>query len=205
MPEDAGAVRDAITAALQPRLEQLRNATFEIGAIDTRLRLPECPAIQVTLPPGNAAAISAKVECPAPTWTIYVPVRLHAWVDAVVAATNLAPQTKLGPGHLSHGRVDIFNAAGGLVTDSARAEGKILRLGVAAGAPILEAYLEAPLVVHRGQELVLTLSDSAMVIRNTVVALEDGRIGDRINVQSPGSHKTISATVGDDGNVQINF
>jgi flagella basal body P-ring formation protein FlgA len=127
-------------------------------------------------------------------------------VDAVVAAATLTPNTKLAADQLSRGRVDIFSSAnGGVVTELAQAEGKILRVGLLAGAPILSPFLEMPIVVHRGQRVLLTLSASTMIIEATAVALEDGRVGETIAVENPDSKKTIHATVAKDGSVEMNF
>ena len=119
-------IRTAIEAAVTPRLGAVKDAAVEVavGAIDSRLHLPSCPTLEVILPPTNAAVMTAKVECNSPNWTIYVPVRLHAWVDAVVASANLMPNTRLTADYLSRGRVDMFSSTnGGLMTDPAQAEG----------------------------------------------------------------------------------
>jgi flagellar basal body P-ring formation protein FlgA len=203
--ESPSSIRAAITSAMQPRLAGMTDATLEIGALDTRLQLPACPNVGVSLDGTEGAMTTAKVECPSPDWTLYVPVRVHAWVEAVVAANNLAPETRLTADLLTRRRVDMFGASGALVTDPARVEGKILRVGLIAGSPILASFLENPLVVHRGQRVLLTLTDGTMVIRDSVVALEDGRVGDDITMQNPESQKIIHATVAGDGAAEIRF
>ena len=177
----------------------------DIGTIDSRLRLPACPNIQVDLPPNNSALVTAKISCPAPNWTLYVPIHLHDWVDAVVAAANLAPNTPLTTAVLTRGRTDAFAGSGGLITDPHQAEGKILRAGVMAGAPILTSQLDLPISVHRGQRVMLTLTDPEMTIKATATALDDGRVGDTITVQNTDSQKTLRATVARDGGVEIRF
>jgi flagellar basal body P-ring formation protein FlgA len=203
--EAPAAIRAAIADAVKPRLAGLSDASAEIGAIDPRLRLPSCPALDVTLPQLGTAAITAKVECHSPSWTLFVPIRLHAYVEAVTAATNLSPNTRLGAGELGRGRVDLMSFTGRPLTEPARAEGKILRVGVLAGAPILQSYLEQPVVVHRGQRVLVTLTDGTMVVRNTAVAMENGRIGDEIAVENPTSRQIIHATVAADGTVEMKF
>jgi flagella basal body P-ring formation protein FlgA len=205
--ETPDSIRTAIQSAVAPRLASLDHASLEIavGAIDSRLKLPSCPAIEVTLPPTNAAMMTARAECLSPNWTIYVPVRLHAWVEAVVAAVNLAPNTKLSGDYLTRGRVDAFSSNGGLLTEPAQAEGKILRVGLLAGAPITSIFLELPVVVHRGQKVLLTLTASTMTIRTTALALEDGRVGDSIALENSDTRKTLHATVADDGTVEMKF
>lgn len=203
--ETPAAVRSAIQAALRSRLADLKGATAEIGTIDPRLRLPSCPALDVGLPQAGAPAMTAKVACPSPEWTIYVPIRLHAWIGAVVAATNLAPNTALTAGDLTRGRVDMYASPGRLMTDRARVEGRLLQVGLMAGAPILKSFLKAPLVVHRGEKVLLTLTDRTMTVRDTAIALDDGRIGDSIAVRNPESGKIVQATVARDGTVAVKF
>jgi flagellar basal body P-ring formation protein FlgA len=205
--QDQASIRAAIDAAIAPRLATMHDAQgeAEVGMIDSRLRLPACDNINVELPPNNSATITAKVTCPSPTWTLYVSIHLHAWVEAVVAATNLAPNTPLTPALLSHGRADAFAGAGGLIIDPRQAEGKILRTGVMAGAPILSPLLDLPISVHRGQRVMLTLTDPEMTIKTTATALDDGRVGDTITVQNADSQKTLRATVARDGGVEIRF
>ena len=205
--QDQAAIRAAIEASIAPRLAALpgTDGQIDVGTIDSRLRLPACSNITVDLPSANAALITAKVTCPSPTWTLYVPVRLHAWVEAVVAATNLPPNTTLTASQLTRGRADAFAGNGGLITDMRQVEGKVLRAGIMAGAPILTPQLDLPIAVHRGQRVMLTLTDPDMVIKTTATALDDGRIGDTIQVQNADSQKTLRATVARDGGVEINF
>ena len=161
--------------------------------------------IGIDLPPTNSAMMTAKVTCQTPSWTLYVPVRLHAWVDAVVAAANLAPNTPLTPALLTRGRADAMAGNGGLITDAHQVEGKILRVGLVAGAPILSSFLDLPISVHRGQHVTLTLTDPEMTIKATATALDDGRVGDTITVENVDSQKTLRATVARDGGVEIRF
>jgi flagellar basal body P-ring formation protein FlgA len=205
--QDQAAIRAAIEAAMTPRYPAAKagSAEVEVGAIDSRLRLAACANIRVNLPPANAALMTAKVSCDTPEWTLYVPVRLHLWTDAVVAATNLPPNTTLTAAQLTRAKVDALANNAGIVTDEKQVTGKILRTGLAAGAPILSPSLDLPISVRRGQKVVLTLTDAAMTIKATALALEDGRVGDSISVQNAETQKTLRATVARDGGVEISF
>jgi len=205
--QDQGSIRAAIEAAIAPRFATIHGAQgeVEVGTIDSRLRLPACANINVDLPTVNSAMMTAKVTCPDPNWTLYVPVHVHEWIDAIVAATNLAPNTALTGSQLTRGRADALAGTGGLITDQRQVEGKILRVGVTAGSPILSPQLDLPIAVHRGQRVMLTLNDPAMTIKTTATALDDGRVGDTITVENMDSQKTLRATVARDGGVEINF
>jgi len=205
--QDEAAIRSAIEATISPRLTTMVGASgeIEVGTIDSRLRLEACPNIDVELPATNAATMTAKVSCQDPSWTLYVPVHLHAWVNAVVAATNLPPNTTLSAMQLTSGRVDQLASSAGLITDPRQVQGKILRIGLMAGNPVLSSLLDLPIAVHRGQNVVLTLTAQSMTLKTTATAMEDGRVGDSISVQNPASQKTLRATVSRDGGVEIKF
>lgn len=205
--EDPQAIRAAVQAVAANQATTAGNARVEVdvGSIDPRIHLAECAQLHVTLPQTLAPMLTARVRCETPFWTLYVPLRMHAWSRAVVAATNLMPNTTLDASDLAMARVDVLATNGGYLTDPAQAEGKILRTNVRAGAPILSALLERPWIVHRGETVLLTLRDNAITIRTNVVAMQDGRSGDMIMVQNPDSKKTVQATVTSRGGVEIRF
>ena len=205
--EHPDAIRAAVQAAAERQAAPAKDQTIEIevGDIDLRIHVAACPALDVDLPAPNAPLLSARVSCREPFWTLYVPVRVHAWGRAVVAATNLAPGTRLTAADVTVAQLDILATNGAYLTDPRQAEGMILRANVRAGAPILTPLLDLPVVVHRGDTVVLTLLDSVITIRADVIAMEDGRVGDHITVENPDSKKTIRAAVVNSGAVEIRF
>jgi flagella basal body P-ring formation protein FlgA len=205
--ESPDTIRAALQAAAEQQIGPAKDQTLqiEIGDIDARIHLAVCPALDVDIPPASSPLMSARVSCRAPFWTLYVPIRVHAWGRAVVATTNLAPGTKLTAADLTLSRLDILATNGAYLTDPRQAEGMILRANVRAGAPILMPLLDRPLLVHRGDTVVLTLRDSAITIRTSEIAMEDGRVGDRILVENPDSKKTVRAAVVDSGAVEMRF
>lgn len=205
--ESPAAIRSAVQTAAERQLHAGKDETLEleVGEVDSRLRLAVCAQPEVTIPPATAVLLAAQVTCRQPFWTLYVPIRVHAWRKAVVAAANLAPGTKLTAGDVTLARLDVLATSGAYITDPEQAEGMILRTNVRAGAPILTPYLERPVLVHRGDTVVLTLLDSVMTIRTTAVAMEDGRLGDHITVENAESKKMLRAAVADPGAVEMRF
>jgi flagella basal body P-ring formation protein FlgA len=204
--QDLATIRGAVETAAASRISlNGSNVQIEVSAIDARLQLPACPSLAVDLPPTTMASMTAKVSCIQPQWTIYVPLRVHAWTEAIVAAGNLPPNRALAAEDFTRGKVDVFSAPGGVITDPRQVQGKILRAGLVVGSPILSTMLDQPVAVRRGQRVVLTASDSAMSVKTSAVAMEDGRVGDNIAVQNPDSQKTVRATVTRDGGVEIKF
>lgn len=56
---------------------RIASATGAVAALDPRLDMPHCPTPEIDAVPG-----SARVRCPAPAWTLYIPLQLRAAVSA---------------------------------------------------------------------------------------------------------------------------
>lgn len=65
--------------------------TGSAGILDPRLDLPHCPAPEIA-----AAGDSARVRCPTPSWTLYVPLRAPAMPVAVPVSPPAPPVVRRG-------------------------------------------------------------------------------------------------------------
>ncbi|MGH6994519.1 MAG: flagellar basal body P-ring formation chaperone FlgA [Stellaceae bacterium] len=204
---DPAAIRAAVENAVQTAAPQLPATTLEadVAPIDPAVHFPACPALAATAPPLSGSFITVKVSCPAPAWTIYVPVRLHQWRQVVVAAAALPPNRPLTAADLTLARVDTATLPSAPVAEPAEAIGKLLRTNVPAASPILAAQLEAPVLIRRDQKVLVTLNDGAITVKTTLVAEQDGRVGDVISLRNPASQKVIRATVTADGEAEMHL
>ncbi|MGH6975924.1 MAG: hypothetical protein ACREED_02755, partial [Stellaceae bacterium] len=78
---DPAVIRAAVASAVQAAAPRLPGTTLEadVATLDRAIHLPACPALATDVPPLAGGFVTVKVSCPAPAWTIYVPVRLHQW------------------------------------------------------------------------------------------------------------------------------
>lgn len=88
---------------------------------------------------------------------------------------------------------------------SADAIGQRLVRGVAAGAPLREAFLEAIPVVTRGQSVTLRASRGSLAIEAAGRALEDGKAGETIRVMNIATRRVLAGQVAPDGAVDMGF
>jgi flagella basal body P-ring formation protein FlgA len=200
-------IQAAVTRAVDAAAPRLPGTTLQadVTPLDSAIHLPACPDFATTVPPLVGSFVTVKVSCPAPIWTIYVPVRLHQWRNVVVAATTLPPDRPLTAADLTLARVDTAMLPGTPVTDMAGAIGKLLRTSVPAASPILADQLEAPILVHRDERVIVTLRDGTVTVKTVVIAEQDGRAGDVIALRNPSSQKTIHATVTADGEAEMHL
>jgi len=205
--EDPEAIRAAVKQAVTVAAPKLPDTDIEadIQPVDPTVHLPQCPAPDVTLPPVTGSRITARVSCQTPSWTIYVPIQLHQWRMVVVAATALPPDKPLAEADLTLARVDTATLPGVPVTYPKDAVGKLLRVNVPAAAPLLGALLEAPILIHRDQRVILTLKNDAITVKTVAIAQQDGHEGDIILLQNPSSKKTVRATITADGEAEMHL
>lgn len=204
---DPAVIRAAVTSAVQAAAPPLPDTTLEadVAALDPTIHLPACPALATAVPPLVGSFVTVKVSCPTPVWTIYVPVRLHQWRQVVVAAAALPPDRPLNASDLTLARIDTATLPSAPVIAMAEATGKLLRTSVPAASPILAAQLEAPILIHRDQRVIVTLRDGGVTVKTVVIAEQDGRAGDVIALRNPASQKVIRATITANGEAEMHL
>lgn len=165
-PALAGAERQDTTAIQRAVENFVRRETaglpgqvkFDVGAIEPRLNLAPCPALETFVPPGARlwGGGSVGVRClGANPWTIYVPVAVHVQAQYVVAARPLVQGQVVAVEDLVMRDGDLAQLPAGIVTDRGFATGKTIAVSIASGQPLRQDMLRAPLVIQQGQTVKL--------------------------------------------------
>lgn len=197
-PEDiAAAARGAITDS--GRVEAL--------ALDERLKLKRCDApleAEVTRPIQRGSGMVA-VRCEGSTpWRLFVPVRATDPVTVVVAARTLKPGEVLVAADLTLEQRPSSALPFDFVGDTERALGLTVRRTQAAGVALSQGALEFPEVVARGALVTLVSTSGTVTVKSEGVALEPGRLRQRIRVRSA-SGRVIEGTAEGPGEVRVGF
>jgi flagella basal body P-ring formation protein FlgA len=126
----------------------------------------------------------------------------QASVQAIVASHMLAPGETLNAADLTLALLPE-NQGQNAITSMANALGMAVTEGVQAGAPVLANNLAAPIVVRKGNFVVLKLLAPGMVLTAQGVALGAGGVGDLIPVLNPASHAVVQAAITGPGSADI--
>ena len=132
--------------------------SFTIGAIDRNLNLPVCAAPEAFIPAGARVwgNTSVGVRCIGNSpWTIYVPVSVRVMTGVVVASHSLTQGRALEAADLTLQEVDLGLLPAAVITDTGQAIGRVVTVGLAAGQPLRQDLLRAPLVIQQGQSVTL--------------------------------------------------
>lgn len=177
-----------------------------IGSIDPRLRLPSCARqLRAFLPPGGRlpgnTTIGVTCESDSP-WTLYVSATVKVQTEIAVLKNPLArgaiitaQDVGLEPRELNGNETYMRNPA--------QVIGKVAKRTLAPGAALTPSMLAAPLLIRRGQEVVIVANTPGIDVRSQGIALSDGGAGDRIQVRNSLSKRVVEGTVLEVGIVQV--
>jgi flagella basal body P-ring formation protein FlgA len=98
---------------------------------------------------------------------------------------------------------DIYRDPGMLVRESSAIVGKETRRSLPAGSELRFGDLAAPILVERGQSVVLIAGGDAFEVRMQGKALASGAAGERVLVSNHRSGRRVEGIVNVDGTVRI--
>lgn len=178
------------------------------GHLDERLTLAPC-AGELTPFLSAGAAVKARttvgVRCPGQGgWSIYVPVTVESEAPLVVAKRSLSRGEVPSPADLDLVSRRVAGFPTQYLSRASDIAGRRLRRPVAAGEPIADDALAAPILVERGQRVTVMASIAGIAVRANAVALAAGGFGDRVRVRNVASGKVIEGSIQADGTVATN-
>jgi flagellar basal body P-ring formation protein FlgA len=196
---------DTIAAAARAAAAAAGAGEVEAVAIDARLKLNRCATaldatVERAITRGHG---TVAVSCREPTaWRLFVPVRARNDVAVLVLARNVQPGEVLTASDLAIAERSSASLPYDYLSDSKQAVGLTIRRTQPAGAVVTAAALEAPEVVRRGELVTLTAGDGSIAVKSAGVALEPGRLGQRIKIRSA-SGRVIEGTAEGPGLVRV--
>ena len=162
--------------------------SVSVGAIDARLSLPDCPAPETFLPPGarlwGNATLGVRCGGSQP-WTIYVPVSVKVMSQVLVAAHPVPQGRSIELADLVLREADLGQMPASVITDPKMALGRIAGAGIAAGQPLRQDLLRAPLAVQQGQSVTLRASGAGFRASAEGKALTNAPEGQITQVRMP--------------------
>jgi flagellar basal body P-ring formation protein FlgA len=182
-------------------------ATYTAGAIDPRLQLAACGAMDVFSPPGSRlwGTTSVGVRCGAPTpWTIYVTVTVRVSGAYLASARALTAGQPLAQSDFTVLTGDLTQMPAGVATDGSQVVGKTLVSPLAAGQPIRADLLRTPNAVLSGQNVKVVSEGAGFRVAADGKAVNNAAAGQVAQVRM-NSGQTVSGIARADGMVEIKF
>jgi len=181
-------------------VEKNLDLEVKLGSLDRRLHLAHCGE-KLSLSPRSKlrpGAMSLQIECRGKNaWKIYLPLQITLWRKVLAASKPLPRGHRISADDIMAVREaqSTSNQARYMQDQSKQLIGKILTRSQASGRPFDAKFLKAPLLVKRGQTVILLAQTASVQIRMKGSALADGAKGDLIKVKNLSSRRIIEGIV----------
>lgn len=180
--------------------------TFSINALDPRLSMADCPqALHIEQKSDKSIGrINLKVSCQSSVrWSIYVPVDIQVTIPVVTAISPVARGEQLSGAMLQLQTRNISRINGTYYTRIKDIEGMQAKRPLKPNQPIFAAQLQPPLVIKKGESVLVSANSGPLSVKITGVALMDGYMGQQISVRNSKSKRVVEGKVIAPGQVQV--
>ncbi|WP_428242214.1 flagellar basal body P-ring formation chaperone FlgA [Gynuella sp.] len=147
------------------------------------------------------------VSCIEPSggWKIYVPITVSYFLPVATLKTAVSRNTRLTADMVEMADMDIGGLYRGYYTDLDNVVGQKAVRHLQPGTVLNNKLIEPPVLVERGDAVVIVARSSVIQVRMTGIALSAGSKGKQIRVRNERSHKVIKAEVIGEGLVRVVF
>jgi flagella basal body P-ring formation protein FlgA len=181
--------------------------SISVSKLDPRLRLPKCTEPlrnEIASPRPYTSNISIKVICSgSKLWSVFVPAKVEVFAHVAVLSRSLDRGTVLSSEDVMLVRMSLTQAGFGHVRDMNQVIGMELKRRLQAGDPVRLSHVKAPVVVKKGDRVVLEAGNSHITVVTSAKALGQGQVGDQIQVRNEKSSKVVEAEIVAPGRVKI--
>lgn len=179
---------------------------FSVSKIDPNLRLASCSKPLSLKKNGNKlmGRISIAVRCEGnKPWKIFVPVAIKAYRMVVTAAVPLARNQSLEPELLKLTEKDVSRLNQGYFSSIAEVKGKLLSRSLQLSGILQPNMVIEPIMIKRGDEVMIIAKTGSLSVKSAGVAINDGRLGQQIQVKNKASKRVVMARVISSKQVQV--
>jgi flagellar basal body P-ring formation protein FlgA len=171
-------------------------------------RYPVCNSqISVAAPangPRDLSRLRYDISCrDGQGWAVAVTVKPDIYLPIWVAKNTLERGKVVAASDIELKKKNITAAQGGYITNPDEIVGLTVKRRIRNLQPVLPAQLEQPILVTRGQQVLMIAEQDGIEARMLGEALKNGRKGELIKVKNLSSGRTVTAMVEDIGSVRM--
>ncbi len=163
--------------------------------------------LTASLPAGNKldlARLRYDIRCDdAKSWEVAVTVKPDIYLPVLVAKNTIERGEKITASDIEMKKRNISNSRNGHISNPDEAVGLTAKRRIRPLQQITPSQLEQPILVTRGQKVIMIASQDGIEARTMGEAMKAGRKGDLINVKNINSKKVVTAVVDDIGVVRM--
>ena len=179
--------------------------SYQIGNMDSKLRLDACQEMLVSLPAGYrlVGKTMLRVQCVSgASWSVAIPAQISIQVQYQTAARPLAANQEIREGDLQQRQGDLATLPGSVILDPAQAIGRVLNSAIAAGNPLRQEMLRNPVVIQQNQKVRILFRENGLEVMNEGIALANAQDGQAVRVKI-GNGQTVVGIARTNGLVEV--
>ncbi|MEP1447137.1 MAG: flagellar basal body P-ring formation chaperone FlgA [Paraglaciecola sp.] len=173
--------------------------------IDARVHVPVCHSdltFSSTPEALSQSNVMVKAQCSDNNWYIFMVVKATETQPVVVISSTVSPGTLLTSDNIHVINMNKKNLRSSTFADIEDVIGARIKRRVTAGRPVNPNNL---CFVCKGDNVTISAGNTSMLVKTSGVALEDGRMGETIQVKNRRSNKKVYARVAGTGEVKISI
>jgi len=174
---------------------------WELGQLDSRLRLASCENVQAYLPAGSrlwgSTRVGLRCERGPVRWNVYWPVKVQVWSEGLVASTHLRPGQLITQDGLQMAEVDLAASSSPALLDVSDVLGRSVQRTVAPGHALREDDLKARRWFLAGDVVQLRVKGQGFAIGSQGQALGPGDEGRCARIRLDGGKVVCAEPVGE--------
>lgn len=193
-------------AELEGFYDDATRIEFHISPLDSRLAMADCPKpLDAKLKSQNTIGnINLKISCPeGRPWSLYVQAKVSLYRSVVTSVMPIAKGTIINDGHLEMREVDTSKLNGSYFISFDEVINMQASRNLRADKVIVAYHLSLPIVIKKGDAVLMTAQGKGLLVKIPGQALMDGRKGQQISVRNNQSKRTVEAKVSGPGQVMI--
>ncbi len=189
---------------LVKRLGAGTRVEYDSGAIASGTDTKSCTA-PLSINPHNQqslARVTLLVAC-GNEWSIYIPVDLTVYQPVVVATRPLGSGAVIAADDVELNALDVGRLSGTYLTTLDEAVGMGVKRPLSPGRAVLMQHLEQPLLIRRGEGVIISAERGDLAVKMSGTAMTDGRRGELIRIKSQSNTRIVNARVVGPGHVMV--
>ena len=206
--ENQASLEQVIIDFLEPQLADIEKTRTEVtvGRVDPRLKLAKCqqPIKVDFLGKKNLfGKVNIRLDCNQPRWGIFIPANIRVFENVVVSQVSVPRNTVLSASRLALREVETSALNYTFFRDIAQVAGTTTTRPIQANNIVYTNMVKASAAVRKGDSVVIRAVAGNLVVRMKGLALQEGAVGEQIQVRNVQSHRIIRAIVTGPGQVEV--
>lgn len=203
-------IREAVKSFVNQKISKdYPRHEIRVSSLDPRLKLAPCNVpLQEFLPSGRQAIgnTTVGVRCTGnKPWTIYVPAFVKAMRKVVITNHPVLRHATISRADVHLEERDISTGSNAYIFSLENVVGKVAKRAMTNATALSPGMLNEPLLVHRGQKVIILAEGSGIQVRMAGTALMDGTAGQIIHARNTRSKRMVEGQVIKPGIIRVNM